>query len=217
MTAMQNGVFSIRQPALLHITDKNDTPYFAANQSWYAALWRRQAGCGPTVASTLLWYLAQTKPGCRGLCPYNGATKSGFLRLMNDVWEYVTPDMHGSSIEIFCDGITRYMRQHGVPPEIEVLNIPKEMALRPSMAELAAFIMRAFERDLPVAFQNYSNGALKNLDSWHWVTLVALRRDTWLATMYDQGRSIDIDLRLWLVTATREGKFVAVSTDGITK
>ena len=58
---------------------------------------------------------------------------------------------------------------------------------------------------------NLSNGAVRNLDNWHWVTLVSVNGEL-RAEMYDQGRRQLIDIGLWLSTTTGGGAFVALET-----
>lgn len=210
---IQNENQGIRMPELLVVRQSGQL-YYGANQSWYPLLWQRQAGCGPTVAATLFWYLAQTRADCAPLCAYDGASKSGFLQLMEDVWQEVTPGMGGTTIALFQQGILRYAKKRGVPLAVRVMDIPARAAQRPSIARVLDFLQEAFYRDIPVAFQNYSNGALTNLEAWHWVTLLSVDAQRGMALMYDQGIRCEIDIRLWLETATRSGKFVTVEPDG---
>lgn len=201
------GRVGITRPDYLHVFE-GTRKHYGGNQIWYRTFWQRQAGCGPTVAATLCAYLAKTRPACGPLCPYDSAEKAGFLRLMQDLWRYVTPGVSGSTVEIFTSGITRYADSKGVMLRCDVLDIPKEKQARPKEERVAAFFQDAFLADLPVAFQNYSNGALANLDSWHWVTLVAFEKGSLRAEMYDQSRSTWLDIPLYLKTATNAGKFV---------
>ncbi|MDL2258277.1 hypothetical protein LJC42_03845 [Eubacteriales bacterium OttesenSCG-928-K08] len=203
-TANEIGV---KTPEYLHLSDGKRIHY-GGNQIWYKSLWQRKAGCGPTVAATVCAYLAKSRPECASLCEHNSSTKEGFLLLMQDLWRYVTPGMGGSSVEIFTDGITRYARSKGVELVCDVLDIPKQKELRPSAANVLEFFRKAFEADLPIAFQNYSNGALTNLEAWHWVTLLSFKQDTFFAQMYDQSIRDFIDIPLYLSTATNAGKFV---------
>lgn len=40
------------------------------------------------------------------------------------------------------------------------------------MEQCRHFSKKALDKNLPPAFLNFSNGALDNLDSWHWVSLM---------------------------------------------
>lgn len=199
----------IKHPEYLHILD-GGMVHYGGNQIWYHSFWKRQAGCGPTVAATLCAYLAKSRPSCAALCEYDAGTKRGFLALMQDMWSYVTPNMRGSSVEIFAEGVARYAEMKGVDIACTVLDIPREKAKRPPADRVAAFFQEAFSEDLPIAFQNYSNGELKNLEAWHWVTLVSCDPATLRTEMYDQSRRDILDIQLYLKTATNEGKFVTI-------
>lgn len=88
------NIFSIQQPDLLHIT-KDNIAYYGANQIWYPTTFQRNAGCGPTTGSHLIWYLSQTHTGCQALCSYDGSKYEGFLHLMEDIWNFITPKSMG--------------------------------------------------------------------------------------------------------------------------
>lgn len=204
-----HGQVSVHRPELLRIG-----PHYGGNQLWYPTGWQRQAGCGPTCASHLLWYLSRTRPDCEALYPYEGGDRPGFQRLMEDVWHYVTPGRMGvNRTDILTDGVVRYGAQRGVALRCRVLDISPVPAKRPPLETLLAFLAQAFTDDLPVAFLNLSNGALRNLDNWHWVTLTGLDADSGAATMYDQGARSVIDLDLWLRTTALGGGFAAAGPE----
>ena len=72
------------------------------------------AGCGPTSCSKIMWYLSQTKEQYKGLCTYDGTTYEGFLKLMEDIWSYVTPGLMGvNKLELFEEGAMRYGKDKG--------------------------------------------------------------------------------------------------------
>ena len=59
-----------------------------------------------------------------------------------------------------------------------------------------------------MAFLNYSNGALSNLDSWHWVPLISLslHEDGGChCTILDAGAEHFIDFALWYLTSRLGG------------
>lgn len=204
---------SISSPELLHLTDRQTT-YYGANQLWYATEWQRRAGCGPTAASHLLWYLSQSGSGCGPLCTYDCSGRGGFLCLMETVWQYVTPTKMGvNSTDIFTEGALRYARDRGVTLDARVLEISSVPFLRPKPGELSAFLTAAMSDNLPVAFLNLSNGSLRNLDNWHWVTLVSIDPGALTAQMYDQGARQTIDLGRWLKTTTLGGGFVVLDPE----
>jgi hypothetical protein len=200
----------LRSPELLHIRDGGRL-YLGADQEWYRDLWQRQAGCGPTNTAQLLWYLAQTRPHCRALAGRDCGSKEGFLALMEEVWHYVTPGKMGvNSTAILTKGALRYGEERGVPLNCRVLEIAVKPFARPAAAELMEFIGAALADDLPLAFLNLAKGAVANLDSWHWVTLVALDKTDMTATMYNQGEEAVINMGLWLKTSALGGGLVAL-------
>lgn len=201
---------AVRSPELLHIADGAAVRY-GANQEWYRSEWRRKAGCGPTTCSHLLCYLAATRPQCAPLFGGDGASRAGFLELMEQVWHYVTPGKMGvNSSSIFTAGALRFGEERGVRLRYRVLEVPTALHARPQMSELSGFLSAAMADDLPVAFLNLSNGSLKNLDSWHWVTLTAYNPQTGAALMYDQGERSVIELELWLRTTRMGGALVVL-------
>ena len=55
---------SIAQPDCLQVAVvQGEAPFFGCDQQWYGTEWQRRAGCGPTVAATLFYYLF--RPGKR--------------------------------------------------------------------------------------------------------------------------------------------------------
>lgn len=201
---------ALRSPQVLRIQGEGRL-FFGAEQEWYRELWQRQAGCGPTTCAHLLWYLAQTRPQCRALVSRDCGAKEGFLALMEEIWHYVTPGKMGvNSTAILRKGALRYGAERGVPLSCRVLEIAAKPFARPGAAQLAEFISAALAGDLPLAFLNLAKGAVANLDSWHWVTLVALDTTTMSATMYDQGEEALINMGLWLKTSALGGGLVAL-------
>jgi len=201
---------SIAQPQLLHIKG-NGTLSYGATQLWYSVFWRRRAGCGPTCASNLLWYLAATCPE-KYRCLYDGDCRNRheMIFLMNKVWHYVTPGMRGlNKSSMFTDGVTLFGKDRGVNISCRVLEVSADSSLRPSQDQVLEFLTAAFEDDLPVAFLNLSNGQVKNLDNWHWVTLVSTDENL-QAEMYDDSGCELVDVALWLETTTGGGAFVAI-------
>lgn len=203
-------MISLYAPEILHIDD-NQATRFGANQAWYPKWIQRMSGCGPTTCSNLLWYLSRAEDACGALCPYDGSTRSGILRLMQDVWRYITPGMRGvNKTSMFVNGVTRYGMEHGIPVSCRVLDIPEKAGERPSAEAMMAFLQDAIADNLPVAFLNLSNGSVKNLEGWHWVTLIGVNPAELTAEMYDQGVRQTIDLGLWLETTTKGGGLIAV-------
>lgn len=198
----------------LRIENAGHAVFYGAHQEWYTQEWQRKSGCGPTVCATLLWYLSQTRESLAALCPYANYDKEDFIKLMHEVWHYVTPGRMGvNTTAIFTAGATRYARDKGASLATDVLEVPKTASKRPGIAAVSAFILNAVTNDLPVAYLNLSNGVLTNLDSWHWVTIVAFDAQTMTAEIYDQGTKERIDIRLWLETTALGGGFVVLKPE----
>ncbi len=179
------------------------------SQLWYRERWPRMSGCGPTAASNIVWYYARSRPELHSLCDVGGADRAHFLRLMDEMFTFVTPGFQGvNSAAIFTDGIMRYGAARGANIATHVLEAGRsadEYAVRD-------FIEGALKLDAPIAFLNLSNGALENLESWHWVTIVALD-ERMTASIADQGRIFEIDLGLWLKTTMLGGALVYATVE----
>ena len=203
-----DGMIMLQSPGRLNIKTPNGIT-LGGIQSWYPIEWQCRAGCGPTTASLLFWYLAQTRASCEALCSFDATTKEGFIRLMQETWQHVRPGFRGlNKTSMMVDGALSYAKARGVALKCEVLEVPPLLSARPKPDEMRAFLVSAIQNDLPVAFLNLSNGKLKNLDGWHWVTLVGIDPENATALMYDQGAQVIIDLDLWLQTTLIGGGFV---------
>ncbi len=196
----------IRNPGGLDIVEAGRV-YHGADQDWFGTAWRRQAGCGPTTAANLLRYLGERA----GLTlPAAGAPE--MRRLMDRAWGYVTPGLMGlNTTEAFREGMDRFLRETGSPLRCRVLDVPARREERPSRQAVYEFLKEAFEADSPVAFLNLDRGALTNLESWHWVSLIGAEAgpESLLAACCDNGQLRTLDLGLWLQTTARRGGFVS--------
>jgi len=202
------ALLSIQSPGCLKIQD-GERVFEGADQEWYSKTWQRRAGCGPTVASMIAWYLSKTRPGCRALSENPDNSKESMLKLMDDVWEYVTPGYRGvNSTGILVKGFKDYANSKGISLRINFLDIGLDKSRRQDYSEIAGFISSAIENDCPVAFLNLHNGEEKVLDRWHWVLLVSFCSGTGKAVIIDQGKSFEIDILLWLSTTILGGGFV---------
>lgn len=182
---------------------------YGGHQEWYPQSWQRKAGCGPTVGANIIWYLARTRPELLPLWPHSGSHKAHMLRLMEETWPYITPTAMGvNKTSILRDGIRKFAGDKGIDFATGTLEIPPLPMPRPKYPQVRQFIAEAMSKDRPIAFLNLSNGALTALDSWHWVTLIAIDPLGTTATMMDQGKITDIDLEEWLCTSNLGGGFV---------
>ncbi|HBE80615.1 MAG TPA: hypothetical protein DDW65_22945 [Firmicutes bacterium] len=207
---------SILNPDFFKVLDEDTRElYYGCNQEWYTTKWQRLSGCGPTVASDLILYLfyrtRQTNLGM-GLI-----SKKNCLELMEEIWQYVTPTMHGvSNTKMFYEALFSYAEFKGFHVQYRFLDLPNKRLNRPSFSELLNFLDEAFSKDTPVAFLNLCNGDEKGLDRWHWVTIIALEYtengDQAFADIIDDGKIKRINLALWYHTTSKAGGFVYFTT-----
>ncbi|MGE5583141.1 MAG: hypothetical protein ACM3X9_11485 [Bacillota bacterium] len=189
--------------------DTNEICY-GCNQNWYTTVWQRMAGCGPTTATNLLLYLDSSR---QTPDPTRFKTKKGCLALMEDVWKYITPTFRGvSTTKIFYEGLISYAKSKGFDTEYYFVDIPEDKTSRPGLSSVLNFLDGALSKDVPVAFLNLCNGAEKNLDRWHWVTILALKytenAEQAFINILDNGEIKEVDLALWYNTTTKDGGFV---------
>lgn len=188
--------------SLKFVDDVTGETYWGCDQRWYSTEWQRTAGCGPSVASTIFLYMEGRASGLtRSIC------RAGCKARMEEIWRYVTPTSFGiPSTAMFADSIRAYGASRGIKMDLAVCDVPEIVGERPEFSEIASFIDDALCRDIPVAFLNLCNGLEKNLDSWHWVTLVS--RDGAIGHILDEGEIRIVDLARWRDTTARGGGFV---------
>lgn len=202
---------SIATPEILQFPFPNGSPHYGCDQDWYRGFWQRKAGCGPCTGSNLLYYFAR----CGRLkLPMEVKDQEGFIRLMEHSWGYLTPGVMGlNSPFLMQEGMDRMLSQLGSRGSSRVMEIPADEGKRPALAAVEAFIREGLNANSPVAFLNLSNGEVRNLENWHWVTVVGLSGSGNDAVMdiYDNGHRLQVSLPLWLSTTRRGGGFVYVT------
>lgn len=142
-------------------------------------------------------------------------SKSKFLDLMNDIWDFITP-IKGkgvNTVDLFFEGFKKYTKaRHDKYKESIFMKIPINFEDRPNKKEVFNFLYKALEKDHPIAFLNLDNGKENKLHRWHWVAIVGIAYDDLSdkleATIADEGMLKKINLGLWLTTAKNEGGFV---------
>lgn len=202
---------ALQNPHLITVESPWGITYHGGSQSWYRDSWGRKAGCGPTNASNIVWYLARTRRHLASLCKVEKGDKAEFISLMDKMFGFVTPGKMGvHTTEMFVEKATTYFESMGCPITARVLNVPEDYSRRPTQGEMVDFIADALADDLPVAFLNLCNGKTRGLDRWHWVTIASIEPDSVHAWILDQGRKICIDLGQWLDKTTLGGGFVAL-------
>ncbi|MDR1541915.1 MAG: hypothetical protein LBU32_28830 [Clostridiales bacterium] len=202
--------YEIAHPEYLHIVS-GDGFLYGCDQEWYAITWRKRAGCGPVAATNLLLYLI--KKHCLQTIPYKNGTIVEASAAMNDVFPFVRPTITGlHTVKLFVKGIRKLSRHYNVRFNCQYLNIPPNKAVRPDINAVGAFISEGLRKDVPVAFLNLHAGDVKEVDSWHWVTIVGLCLDTdsgkLMARFYDFTKSLEMDMGKWLSTTRLGGGLV---------
>lgn len=210
-------IYSIRYPELFEIHDDiGHAVRYGFDQEWYRTPWQRCSGCGPTAVANIVYYRSRTRGGTvpDGRPPL----RSDCLAIMEEVWEYVKPTIHGiPSSALLADDVRAYAKAKGPDIRPETLDIPASRPERPEFPRLLSFLGTALSRDTPAAFLNLNNGGEKQLDSWHWVTIIRLETEPdgkASAAILDGGRIKTIDLAQWYETTTLGGGFVRFTYGG---
>lgn len=209
--------YEVTRPELFTFNLKEGKTSRGADQEWYADEWQRKAGCGPTTAAMLLFYLSALRPELAPLYPSGSRDQADLLRLMEEVWEHVTPGKLGvNSLHLFSDGLRSFARERRCVLHIRELDIPRFHLARPSFSQCAAFLRTGLNADCPVAFLNFSSGLVPHLDSWHWVPVISVEERSGgqvLCTILDGGRERRVDFRLWYQTSRTGGGLIYIPAE----
>ncbi len=204
---------SISRPELFNIIDEKTTKvFFGGDQDWYTAERSRRAGCGPTCAANILAYLALTRPELKALYGFKTMSLAAFAQHMEDVYQFVTPGNRGlNRTEMFTDGVTGFARSRGITLTPHVFGVASNlMRNRAPAAALSEFVKAGLDLDCPLGFLNLTKGRVKNLQSWHWITITAAHIDEGILTAdaSDEGLHRHFDLRLWYLSTRLPGGLV---------
>lgn len=207
----------LKNPSLFEVPDgQNGRVYYGFDQEWYASEWQRRAGCGPTVVSTILYYIGRSRaiPGIGS--PLSRGESPAFLE---KTWRHVTPTISGiPSAALLCRGIRSYSEAEHLGIRAEPFDIPRSRRARPVFSQLLSFLASALSGDVPVAFLNLHSGEERLLDSWHWVTVASMDYEedgsAAFLEILDEGERKRIDLRQWFQTTTLGGGFVRFRPTG---
>ncbi len=200
---------SITSVEKLRIIDKENQISYAAQQDFYSSKWKRTSGCGPTAASNLILYEYR-----KDICEDNPIHEESIRQIMNGMWKHITPGIMGVHVyHKFTKGLSRYLKEHDLNYQVEHILVDKNKNKRIKIAELIPFLEKSLCSNHLVAFLNRHNGEEKLLDRWHWVVLTQIEYDekSCKALILDQGKKIEIDLKLWLESTQDCGAFVALA------
>ncbi len=205
---------SIQNVNLFKIYDEAaQRTYYGCDQEWYKRKWQRLSGCGPTAVSNIVYYLNRTHTD--SVPDDSPLTKSDCVSLMEEVWRYVTPTLRGiPSTKMLYHDVLDYAKAKALNLQLDVIDIPEKQLLRPEFSRILSFLDLALSNNTLVAFLNLNNGTEKQLDSWHWVTIISLEyaEDASAAFIHflDEGGIKKIDLVQWFRTTTLGGGFVSI-------
>ena len=209
---------SLSNLKFLEILDEHRQSFYGCPQEWYPGEWQRLCGCGPSAASTIIWYLGHFLPPF-GI-DFSAKSKKNCLSLMTEVWEYVTPTEQGiPELKLFYEAVLAYAKSKGLRLEYNLCELPKDKSRRPEFFEVIDFLEQGLIQDAPIAFLNLCNGKEKNLERWHWVTIASLEepedgRDHFV-NILDSGLIKSVNLSLWFETTKLGGGFVYFTSPGL--
>jgi hypothetical protein len=203
--------FSLMSRNLFELSDERGVVYYGGDQRWFSSKdFKKEAACGATTCANILNYFARTREDAVPLRPSSAPTKDEFLKFMEDIYPFVKPGLVGIMPGDFIKGAEEYAASKGVTLTHDMLTVPAAKGRRPAEDVAARFISAALSDDLPVAFLNLSNGRVKNLDGYHWVTITSVDTGSMLVEIIDNGRKLDVNLAKWLKRSTMGGAFVVV-------
>jgi hypothetical protein len=179
------------------------------SQEWYANMWQRMSGCGPSVVTNMLGYM-------RGARERRGYSRDEWVALMEDVWQDVTPAFGGiPTTEALTTRADKYIARCALPVVTRELPVPGTRDARPGFDAVLAFIESALDANLAVAFLALDNGDEEALDEWHWITLVSVEYETAetgvRAGVVDAGELFYVDIYKWYATTKKGGGFVFIA------
>ena len=189
----------IKNMDLMKVKD-NENIYYGFSQKWYKDSWQKEAGCGPTVASSIINYYNQ-------IDNVKDVEIVDALKIMEELWFYLLPTEQGlNPIKLFYDGIKNYYNSREVT--IDYINV--DVKDKPSLNKIIEFIEKELLEDRPIAFLNLCNGEENNLDKWHWVLVVEIFKENeeYFLNIIDDKELMKINLSLWYRTITNDGGFI---------
>lgn len=197
--------YCIKNPNFLSIIDENAKSgiSYGLTQEWYIDDYQVLAGCGATVATSILVYYEQQRD-------FNLLKVKDVLPKMEKMWEFLPP-IKGkglNSTELFYKGIERYFDD--IDKKIKYSFIDVNINNKISLDKIIKYLKKEIENDRPVAFLNLCNGEEENLDKWHWVLVYELFKEgsEYFLNIFDDREVKKINLSLWYKTITNNGGFV---------
>jgi hypothetical protein len=206
--------YKMTEISLVHIdafaiTDDDGKTYFGGDQTWLPPKeFHREAACGATTCANILSYYSRTGKDFADLRTHRLETKTGFTEHLKEVYRDITPGPLGTMPKTIIAGAEKFASDRETRLRISILKVPCMRKHRAPFSDAADFITAGLERDLPIAFLNLSNGGVKDLDSYHWVTIAAINRETGMVRIVDNGELLEIDLKRWIERSAVGGAFL---------
>lgn len=181
---------------------------YGFSQEWYKDAYQVLAGCGATVATTILIYYEQCKK-------FKKLEIEDVLPKMEELWNYLLP-IKGkglNSTKLFYDGIEKYFKDKNIDVKYNYINI--DIKNKILLDKVVAYLENEILNNRPVAFLNLCNGQESTLDKWHWVTVYEIfkeknleGKEEYFLNILDDKEIKKINLTLWYDTITDNGGFV---------
>lgn len=205
--------YSLKNLDLIRIETGAGETAFGPDQEWFPEELARISGCGPASGALVTAYLARTRPERFGAL-YREPTfgQTAFVRHMQTMFQYLRPGPMGlNSLAAYRDGMMSYCADRGValtPSLFQVNGV--EYGRRGDEDGMRGFLRTALNEDQPVAFLALSRGKERDLQNWHWITIVAaeIREDGLIATASDEGKERRFDLLNWYRTTRLSGGLI---------
>ncbi|WP_022819847.1 hypothetical protein [Fusobacterium russii] len=202
--------YCIRNREFLDVNDKKSQngKSHGLTQEWYKDSYQILAGCGATVAATILIYYEQCKS-------FKNLEISDVLYKMEELWAYLLPikGMGLNSTQLFYNGIVKYFKDKNI--EIKYSHIDINVKNKISLEQIVNYLKNEILNDRPVAFLNLCNGEENSLDRWHWVTVYEIfkeklnGKEEYFLNILDDREIKKINLSLWYSTIKNDGGFVS--------
>ena len=169
------------------LLDSNGKTFYGAYQEWYPTLFRRMTGCGPTAAANLLACALPDVPF---------GTAEARVAVMQTMWNYLTPGVRGlHRVRKFKKGSDAFFKAKKLSLSCRCAEFAADSPL--TIGQTADFIKEALSLDAPLAFLNLLNNSVKDLERWHWVTIVSFDDADMTATVFDGDKKFLLPLPLW--------------------
>ena len=201
-------MLTLKNPELISVKDGRGVRTVGCDQMWYPREGHiPQGACGAAVASNLLAYFLRSR---RKLLDQVD-TKTEFIEFMKKVYPFFHPRAGGLMSDAFIEGIEAFGEEYDFTVSAERLKIPVMHSKRPSPEKAADFIRMSFEEDSPVAILSLSAGSERELENWHWVTMIEYDEGSHLAKVVNNCIVIRVDMVSWLSSSIMGGALVRLT------